>query len=186
MKEPNRPAYPEKSPSGDPHNFTDELASTLSEQLPAASIFVGCGSLQPSIDHLAQSYFHARSAAAFAASGSSSSRKNSASFDELGFYRILLSVSDHEVLRAYADELLSPAENYEKKHQGDYLITLEEYLLCNGSIQAAAAHLYCHRNTVNKRIRTLREELSYNLDDPQVCFELNAAFAIRHFLKLFP
>lgn len=80
----------------------------------------------------------------------------------------------------------SPAENYEKKHQGDYLITLEEYLLCNGSIQAAAAHLYCHRNTVNKRIRTLREELSYNLDDPQVCFELNAAFAIRHFLKLFP
>lgn len=167
-------------------DFTDTLARILTERFPDAGISVGCGSLQPALQHLSQSYFHARSAAAFAATGSYPEKKRSASFDELGFYRILLSVSDRDVLRSYADSLLSPADDYEKKHQGDYLATLEEYLLCNGSLQAAAAHLYCHRNTVNKRIRVLREELSYDLENPRVCFELNAAFAIRHFLKLFP
>lgn len=168
------------------HGFTDTFAEILTEHFPDAGISIGCGSPQPSLDCLPRSYFHARSAAAFAASGGCPGQKRGASFDELGFYRILLSVPDRDVLRSYADSLLFPAEAYEKKHQGDYLVTLEEYLRCGGSIQAAAAHLYCHRNTVNKRIRILREELSYDLDDPHVCFELNAAFAIRNFLTLFP
>lgn len=167
------------------HALTHTLAHVLTERFPSAGIYTGCGTLQPTLDLLPQSFFHARSAAAFAAAGGCSDGKRSAAFDELGFYRILLSVSDQDVLRAYADSLLEPADAYEKKHQGSYLATLEEYLLCNGSIQAIAQRLFCHRNTINRRVRILREELSYDLDDPRTCFELNTAFAIRNFLKLF-
>ncbi|MDO5344247.1 MAG: PucR family transcriptional regulator ligand-binding domain-containing protein [Lachnospiraceae bacterium] len=168
------------------HAFTDMLAKLLSERFPSAAIAAGCGTIQPSLDGLPKSFFHARSAAAFAAAGTGTGGRPGASFDELGFYRILLSVSDRDILRSYADSLLEPAEIYEKKHQGSYLATLEEYLLCGGSIQAIAQHLYCHRNTINKRVRILREELSYDLDDPRTRFELSTAFAIRSFLRLFP
>lgn len=181
----SEPYTSEVSPAA-PHTFSDTLATLLSERFPDAGVCVGCGTIQPALNRLPKSWFHARSAAAFAAAKGNSNEKRSASFDELGFYQILLSVSDREVLRSYADTLLAPAEAYEKKHQGDYLATLKEYLQCNGSIQAVARKLYCHRNTINNRIRILREELSYDLDDPGVCFELNTAFAIRSFLKLFP
>lgn len=167
--------------------FTHTLARLLVRRFPTVKISVGCGSLQPSLNRLPQSYFQAQAAAAFAAAGGCPDHESGASFEELGFYRILLSVSDREALRSYAASLLEPVDAYEKKHQGgDLAATLEAYLLCGGSIQSAAARLYCHRNTVNKRIRVLREELSYDLDNPQVCFELNTAFAIRRFLELFP
>lgn len=166
--------------------FTDTLAENLASRFPSAGIRAGCGSLQPGLDRLPQSYFQARSAAAFAAAGGCPDSRPGASFEELGFFRILLSVSDRETLRSYASSLLGPVETYEEKTKGGYLAALEAYISCGGSIQAAAARLYCHRNTINHKIHVLREELSCDLDDPRVCFELNAAFLIRRFLELFP
>ena len=107
--------------------------------------------------------------------------KFSAFFDDLGFYKILFSVSDRNVLNDYWREKLEPVITYDKIHKSCCLETLYQYLICSGSIQKIAEAMYCHRNTVNYRVRILRETLGLHLDNVQDRFELLAAFYVRSF-----
>ena len=47
-----------------------------------------------------------------------------------------------------------------------------------------ASHLFCHRNTINYRVKTLRENWDLNLDDPELRFQLMTSFLILDYLKL--
>ena len=106
-------------------------------------------------------------------------------FDELGFFRLLLSMDDRSLLESYMEEQLGPILRYDEGHGSNYLDTLYWYLLCGGSVRQIAAALYCHRNTVNYRIRVLREEFRLPLEDMQKRFALMAAFQIREYLQYF-
>lgn len=69
---------------------------------------------------------------------------------------------------------------YDKAHKSCCLETLYQYLICSGSIQKIAEAMFCHRNTVNYRVRILRETLGLPLDNVQEQgFELLAAFYVR-------
>lgn len=68
---------------------------------------------------------------------------------------------------------------YDKAHKSFCLETLYQYLICSGSIQKIAEAMFCHRNTVNYRVRILRETLGLPLDNVQDRFELLAAFYVR-------
>ena len=149
-------------------------------------IYAGCGSISHSLSGLSKSFFHARTAAEYASLFLKEEEKHFISFQELGFYQILLSVPDREILKSYSDSRLEAVLAFDREHHSSFADTLREYLRCGSSVQTAAEHLFCHRNTINKRVRILREELHYDLDNPQVIFELYAAFLIRDFLKHFP
>lgn len=58
------------------------------------------------------------------------------------------------------------------------------YAGLGGSIQKIAAALFCHRNTISYRIRVLKEDFGYDLDNSRVCFELTAAFQILEYLQI--
>ena len=88
-------------------------------------------------------------------------RKTIYSFEEMGFFQILFAVNDRE-----------------------YTETLHQYLLENGSIQAIAARMFCHRNTINYRLRILRENFGLDLDDYQTRFRFMTAFAVKEYLDL--
>lgn len=106
-------------------------------------------------------------------------------FDDMGFYKVLLSVEDKNVLISYVNEKLGAVADYDKRHNSFYMDTLYQYLICDGSIQKIAGALFCHRNTVNYRIRILKEELHLALDNPEAKFELMTAFQIQNYLSLF-
>lgn len=170
------------SPMRDIHELAHKHLTELQQSFPNVGFQIGLGSLASSLSGLGDSYRHACAAAALGISR----REHFCAFDELGFFKILLSVRDRQILEQYIEEKLGTLIRYDEIHRTNYCETLHQYLLCNGSIQNIAAAMFCHRNTVNYRIRLMREELHLPLDDISARFEWMAAFQARDYLYSFP
>ncbi len=106
------------------------------------------------------------------------------SFSEMGFFQILFAVNDREILFHYVEMNLGDMIAYDAGNHTEYTETLHQYLLENGSIQAIASRMFCHRNTINYRLRILRENFGFDLDDYQTRFRLMTAFAVKDYLEL--
>ena len=169
------------SEAGAPAELKDavrELAGRISRSFSLWDIRSGLGSVS-GLSDFPRSFSQARSALAACAAAGEIFR----AFDDLGFYKILFSVTDQSVLNNYWREKLEPVLAYDKAHKSCCLDTLYHYLICSGSIQKIAGAMFCHRNTVNYRVRILRETLGLPLDNVQDRFELLAAFYIRSFCE---
>lgn len=105
-------------------------------------------------------------------------------YQDLGIFRIMLTVPDLSPLKTYVNEQLGAVKAYDAKHSSDFSNTLYLYLLYTGSIQAVAKASNCHRNTINHRIRMMKERMGYNLDDPQTRYELLFAFLADEYCKM--
>ncbi len=84
-------------------------------------------------------------------------RWDSAGFDDLGTYRLLLSMAEPDALRAFADSLLAPLDAYDRDHHGDLITSLRAFLQHNARWEQAAADLFVHRHTLRYRIRKVEE-----------------------------
>ena len=155
-----------------------ELAARISRSFSHWDIRSGLGSVS-GLSDFPRSFSQARSALAACAAAGEIFR----AFDDLGFYKILFSVTDQRVLDNYWREKLGPVLAYDKAHKSCCLETLYQYLICSGSIQKVAEAMFCHRNTVSYRVRILRETLGLPLDNVQDRLELLAAFYIRSFCE---
>ena len=105
-------------------------------------------------------------------------------YDDLGFFKLLLSINDSALLEKYINDNIGNVIEYDKKHDSSYAQTLYQYIINDGSVQAIASALYCHRNTVNYRIRVLRENFNLNLDDAMQRFNILTAFLIQTYLNI--
>lgn len=87
-------------------------------------------------------------------------------FRDMGFYRLLYSVSNDALLEAYYRQTLSPLLEYDKARGGCYTETLFRYVFSGGSLQQVAMEMFTHRNTVSYRIGKIRELLKAPLETP--------------------
>ena len=87
-----------------------------------------------------------------------------ASADDLGAYRLLLSLQDDDGLRQYCEDVLSPIERTRGGNGDELLRSLEAFLEHNGSWEAAARALFCHRHTLRYRISRIEELTGRRLD----------------------
>jgi DNA-binding PucR family transcriptional regulator len=103
---------------------------------------------------------------------------DSAGFEDLGTYRLLLSMVEGDVLRAYADSLLAPLDAYDEGHGGELLQSLRAFLEHNARWETAAAELYVHRHTLRYRVRKIEEltgrDLSNSFDRMEFWLALRA------------
>ena len=155
---------------------------TLLEQLrrvcPKLTYRAGIGSLAGSIDELGTSYYRAIGALAMAGHRDI----DCCHFDDMGFFKLLLSIPDRTLLYSYVQELIGPLVKYDASHKSAYTETLRQYLLLNGNIQAMAAALFCHRNTVTYRIDMIRTTFGYTLSNTDLRFSLMTAFLVQDYL----
>ncbi len=77
----------------------------------------------------------------------------SAGFEDLGTYRLLLSMADPDALRAFADSLLAPLDAYDVEHGGELVASLRAFLEHNARWETASAALGVHRHTLRYRMR---------------------------------
>jgi purine catabolism regulator len=84
-------------------------------------------------------------------------RWGAAGFTDLGTYRLLLSMADPDALRAFADSLLGPLDEYDHEHGGELTTSLRAFLEHNARWETAAAELYVHRHTLRYRMRKVEE-----------------------------
>ncbi|MDD3401856.1 MAG: PucR family transcriptional regulator ligand-binding domain-containing protein [Hespellia sp.] len=141
---------------------------------------IGIGSLTQDLTELAVSYKRAVAALTMA----EYHKTSICTFEEMGFFRLLLSVHDQALLHSYLDEQLGTLMEYDQAHNSNYMETLYQYIMCGGSIQSIAAAMYCHRNTVNYRVRNLKEMLGCDIDDTTVRFDFLTAFCIKEYLEI--
>ena len=102
----------------------------------------------------------------------------SAGFEDLGTYRLLLSMTDPDALRAFADSLLGPLDAYDRDQHGELLPSLRAFLQHNSRWETAAAELFVHRHTLRYRIRKVEEltgrDLSSSFDRMEFWLALRA------------
>ena len=79
---------------------------------------------------------------------------------------------------------LGVLHNYDRKHKTDYENILRLYLNNNCSVQAVSAKTYTHRNTINYRIKKIKEILNSDLDNSEENFNYLLAFYIKEILDM--
>jgi DNA-binding PucR family transcriptional regulator len=101
-----------------------------------------------------------------------------AGFDDLGTYRLLLSMAEPDVLRAFADAMLAPLDAYDREHGGELQASLRAFLQHNARWETAAAELFVHRHTLRYRMRKVEEltgrDLSSSFDRMEFWLALRA------------
>jgi purine catabolism regulator len=80
-----------------------------------------------------------------------------ADFQTLGTYRLLLTLQEPDALRAFADSVLAPLDEYDREHGGELIASLRAFLDHNARWEAAAAQLFVHRHTLRYRMRKVEE-----------------------------
>jgi len=145
-------------------------------RMPGLQLCVGIGSRCMDISRLSVSYQRAKAAAHIAMT----QKKQVVKFDDCGLFRLLYMVEDKEILKEMETECLAALEEYDRRYHADYVETLQSYLKHNGSIQAVAAELYTHRNTVLYRIGNIRKILGNELKTPEERLPYQIAFYIRN------
>lgn len=85
-------------------------------------------------------------------------------YGDIGVYKLLLAVQDNDVLNEVLSERLGKLEEFDKKNGTDYVQTLKCYLLNNSSVQEVAKQTFVHRNTINYKIKKIKEILGCELN----------------------
>jgi PucR family transcriptional regulator, purine catabolism regulatory protein len=101
--------------------------------------------------------FHEARCALEATALANGSAPEVASHEDLGAFRLLLSVQDDEALRVYTQSVLGPLEDGGGEYGDELLRSLEAFIEQNGQWEKAARQLYCHRHTLRYRIKRIEE-----------------------------
>jgi hypothetical protein len=105
------------------------------------------------------------------------------SYRDLGVYRLLGEITDKTVLQNLYDDILGKANMLEKDKRDDYLKTLRLYLESGCKVQQTAETNSLHRNTVNYRIRKMRDILGCDFQNGKQNFLLLMALYIKTLIE---
>jgi sugar diacid utilization regulator len=96
-------------------------------------------------------------------------------FDELGLFRILLSVADTSGIEQFVEETLGLLVNYDARRGSEMVKTLTVFLECGGNYDTTARELSVHRSTLKYRLQRIGEISGHELSAPDVRFNLQLA-----------
>ena len=111
-------------------------------------------------------------------------RKNEIVFyDEIGFYRMLMSYENTAPMQQFANEVLSPIIQYEKKAHTQLMETLWAYFECDCNLQRTADKLFSHKNTVKYRLQRVEQLTGKSFTNRYQSQEIYNALMIYYFLE---
>ncbi len=102
------------------------------------------------------------------------------SFARLGIYRLLFYLDGQSELTAFYQETLGPLLEYDARHDGTYIKTLESYFHYNGNLSQTARTMHFHRNSLIYRLERIEEILGRSLEDAELRLSLQIALKIHH------
>ena len=105
-------------------------------------------------------------------------------YDDLGIYKILIDVTNKEILHNFHKEKLGKLDEMDAAKKEDFLHTLSLYLKTGGNILKVAELNHAHRNTIIYRINKMEELLCSDFSDGEIRTSLQVALYIRNLLNL--
>lgn len=100
-----------------------------------------------------------------------------AHFDDLGAYRILSLVEDHDELRSFADEVLGDLAAG-TEDAADLRHTLQVLLEAGGNVAEASRQLHFHYNTLRYRIEKLEDMVGPFTSDARIRLDVQLALLV--------
>lgn len=92
--------------------------------------------------------------------------KNCYLFEDLGIFQLMDVLQKHYQKRQQPNKYILRLNEYDKKQQTSLLNTLECYLKNDSNVNQTAEALFIHPNTMNYRLRRIREVSGLDLKDP--------------------
>ena len=105
-------------------------------------------------------------------------------YKELGIMKLVFAVKNKNVLREFVRENLGTLHRFDIERNADYCDTLRLYLTHSGSVNEVAETTGVHRNTINIKMRAIKEIIGSELDDSDKS-SLILAFLIEDVLNLY-
>jgi hypothetical protein len=96
-------------------------------------------------------------------------------FDDLGIWRVLARSIDPSDLRVLVAESIGALVDYDAKHGSELVKTLTVFFSKTCEMEAAAAALFIHRNTLKYRLGRIAQITGNDLGDPDDRFSLDLA-----------
>ena len=140
------------------------------------NLMIGVGNSRAYLDEIKTSRNEA--ASALRAAEVSGSEGNIFFYREQGLYTLLLHVDDSRILDIYVEEKIGKLLRADEINDGNLSETLENYLNCSCNAKKTAEEMFLHRNTLNYRLKKIREILDCDLEKLDTCLELKLAFLI--------
>lgn len=155
----------------------NQLIEKCNEKGKGFSLYVGISNINTGLKSLGHSYTRAMAVVRMAVK----QKISKLWYESLGLYKILIALEDHEELSNLYRDVLGKLEEYDKEKGTDYMDTLWCYLKSNASVQEVAKKTFVHRNTINYKLKRIKEILECDLtyeDNLQILM----AFYIRNIL----
>ncbi len=143
--------------------IAEEICNTIKNIYPENQVYSGISDKITGYMGVPLSYRQAKSALEIATVES----KVVKLYKDIGVYKILLGVEDYNILRDFMMSVLSPLMAYDEKNKSNLSYVLESYLKHNSSIIEVSQKLGVHRNTVNYKMKLVREILNIELTDSE-------------------
>jgi GAF domain-containing protein/sugar diacid utilization regulator len=94
---------------------------------------------------------------------------------DLGVYGLLLQLNDPTELVRFAERVLAPLRDYDRRKSARLVDTVRCYLDKGMSVARTAAELFVHPNTIGLRLKRIEELIAVSLQDPEALLRLKVA-----------
>lgn len=162
------------------HSDLEKARELLSDMCADEKLLLAVGSIYENLTNIRTSFNEALSTLKILQQFSD---KLSASYQNLGIYRLFLQLQDNIEFTNYYQTQLNPLLEYDKENSSELLSTLQCYLLTQNNISKTAQQLFIHRNTLLYRINKIQNLLNKDLTNAHTCMELYLAILIKSFLE---
>ena len=104
-------------------------------------------------------------------------------YDQMGFYRLLISYENTEPMKRYVDEVLGEILAYDQKNHTQLVETMWAYFGSYCNLQRAADRLFSHKNTVKYRLSRIEQITGRDFDNRFQSQELYNALMIYYYIE---
>ncbi|MGN1417358.1 MAG: PucR family transcriptional regulator [Oscillospiraceae bacterium] len=169
------------------NNISDKEERMISDYLSMFALrhknaVIRCGIGQTYRDIVSMRRSYAEAECAVQSAERSEEKISIVNFSRLGFIRLLSDSTSISDISAYCFDVLGELISNDRKHNTEYVKTLEAYLHCGCSMVKAADELYIHRNTMVYRIEKIRALLCIDFNDMEAkCECMNALKLMKNY-----
>lgn len=165
-------------------NYIKEIFSRIADRAQreyGMDLRIGVGNSKAYLDEVKNSRNEA--SAALRAAEVSGLKGQIFFYRDQGIYTLLSHVDDTRILDTYVEEKLGKLLQADELNDGNLSETLENYLNCSCNAKKTAEEMFLHRNTLNYRLKKIREILGCDLESLDTCLELKLAFLISRYRR---
>lgn len=160
-------------PVQDAQRLAEQLAATVSENIsPPVGAHIGISDVGLGYEGIHAAWHQASSAMRLAAM----KRTAVMHYHDIGVYKLLFGVESSKILSDYVETTLGKLLDHDEKNDGDCAELLRCYFENDCSVKEVAEIFGVHRNTVNYKLKQIRELLGSEFSDED---KMNLLLAFR-------